>query len=130
MKKLSVIAEEINVAAVGYKMKDFQEIRCRIHGMLHPKTRNIFTPQTIHDNWAFHSGARNKKEIQFNIGFEGDRKEYLRYGLAFSLEASRTLPNPLVLKPKILKLNDYIQENLSELEDIRFWYCEFRGHLT
>lgn len=63
-----------------------------------------------------------RKEIQFNIGFEGDENEYMRYGLAFSLEPSHTLPNPLVLKPKILKLNDYIRRNESELDDLRFWF--------
>jgi hypothetical protein len=33
----------------------------------------------------------------------------------------------MVLKPKLLKLNDYIKENQSELEDIRFWYY-FEGN--
>ena len=79
-----------------------------------------FTTQTIHDDWAAHSGGR--KEIQFNIGFEGDDNDWLRYGLAFSLEPGQTLPDPMVLKPKVLKLNEYIRVNQSELEDIRFWY--------
>lgn len=120
MKKLHAIAEEINAAAVNYRMRDFQEIRRQIHGLSRPKTRDIFTSQTIHDDWAFHSGGR--KEIQFNIGFEGSQNEWLRYGLAFSLEPSQTLPAPLVLKPKVLKLSEYIRENQSELEDVRFWY--------
>lgn len=120
MKSLHAIATEINAAAVNYRMRDFQQARQGIHGLSRPKTREIFTSQTTHDDWAFHSGGR--KEIQFNIGFEGDDNDWLRYGLAFSLEPSQTLPDPMVLKPKVLKLNEYIRVNQSELEDIRFWY--------
>lgn len=120
MKSLNAIATEINTAAVNYRMRDFQQIRQGIHGLSRPKTKEIFTSQTTHDDWAFHSGGR--KEIQFNIGFEGDDNNWLRYGLAFSLEPSQTLPDPMVLKPKVLKLNEYIKANHSELEDIRFWY--------
>lgn len=120
MKNINTIAQEINAAAMNYRMRDFQEIRRQIHGLSRPKTREIFTAQTIHDDWAFHSGGR--KELQFNIGFEGDQNEWLRYGLAFSLEPSQTLPDPMVLEPKVLKLNEYIRENQSELEDVRFWY--------
>jgi hypothetical protein len=101
-------------------MRDFQEIRRRIHDLSRIKTREIFSSQTINDSYAFHSGGR--QEIQFNIGFDGDRDEWLRYGLAFSFEPSQTLPDPMVLKPKVLKLNEYIRENQSELEDLRFWY--------
>jgi len=120
MKNINTIAQEINAAAVNYRMSDFQEIRRQIHGLLRPKTHKIFTNQTINDNRAFHSGGR--QEIQFNIGLEGDQNEWLRYGLAFSLEPSQTLPDPMVLEPKVLKLNEYIRENQSELEDVRFWY--------
>lgn len=125
MKSLHAIAKAINVAAVNYRMRDFQQIRQNIHGLSRPKTREIFAAQTTHDDWAFHSGGR--KEIQFNIGFEGDDNDRLRYGIAFSLEASQTLPDPMVLKPKVLKLNDYIRVNQSEVEDIRFWYY-FQGN--
>ncbi|RKX23962.1 MAG: hypothetical protein DRP45_09285 [Candidatus Zixiibacteriota bacterium] len=120
MKSLHTIADEINGAANAYRVGEFQAIRQKIHGLSRPKTRQIFTAQTTHDEWAFHSGGR--KEVQFNIGFEGDANEYLRYGLAFSLEPSHTLPDPLTLKPKILKLNEYIRANASELDDLRFWY--------
>lgn len=120
MKTINSLAREINAAAVNYRMRDFQEIRRQIHALTRTKTRAIFSVQTIHDDWAFHSGGR--KELQFNIGFEGDHNEWVRYGLAFSLEASQTLPDPMVLKPKVFKLNEYIRKNQSELEDVRFWY--------
>jgi hypothetical protein len=120
MKTLHDMVKEINAAAVDYAMRDFQEIRRKIHGLSHTKTAEIFTSQTTQDDRAFHSGGR--KEIQFNIGFEGNENDWLRFGLAFSLEPSQALPDPLILKPKVLKLNEYIQENQSELEDTRFWY--------
>lgn len=120
MKSMYDLATEINDAAANYRMRDFQQIRKDIHGLSRTSTKAIFSRQTTFDDWAFHSGGR--KEIQFNIGFEGDNDEWLRYGLAFSLEPSRTLLDPMVLKPKVLKLNEYIRVNQSELEDIRFWY--------
>jgi hypothetical protein len=60
--------------------------------------------------------------MQFNLGFEGVEHEWLRYGIAFSLERTQTLRDPLTLKPKIQKMNEYLRENQSELEDLRFWY--------
>lgn len=120
MKNLRAVAEEINAAAAQYRMGQFQEIRRKVHGLSRVGSHKIFTSQTIHKEWAFHSGGR--KEFQFNIGFEGEQNELLRYGLAFSLETSQTLPDPLILKPKVLKLNEYIRKNQSELDDIRFWY--------
>jgi len=60
MKTINTIAEEINAAAVNYKMRDFQEIRRQIHNLSRPKTRKIFTAQTINDDWAFHSGGRKE----------------------------------------------------------------------
>ncbi|MFZ3089197.1 MAG: hypothetical protein WA240_01105 [Nitrospirota bacterium] len=125
-KDIKIIAEEINNAAANYKMRDFQEIRRRIQGR--PRTLKIFTDSTIHiakkDNdkdYAFHDGGRT--ELQFNIGFEDKQKKQFRYGIAFSLERTKTLKDPMmILKPKIKKLNDYIIENQSELKDIRFWF--------
>jgi hypothetical protein len=129
MKDLKTIAEEINLAAAGYAMRDFQEIRRQIHGLSRIKDYAIFTAQTIHDEWAFHSGGR--KELQFNIGFEGEDNDWFRYGVAFSLEPSHTLPKPLVLKPKILKLNQYLTSNAAEFEDLRFWYdCDRQRSTT
>jgi hypothetical protein len=118
MKTLTTIAKEINDAAEKYQMGKVQEIRRQIHGRV--KDHRIFTPQTIHENWACHSGGRT--ELQFNIGFEGNEWQWFRYGVAFSLEASHTLPKPLILKPKILKLNDFLCKNAAEFEDLRFWF--------
>ena len=94
MKKLrtiATIAEEINEAAVDYRMHGFQDIRKNIQGLSRRPTWKIFMSKSIKENegWAFHWGGRT--EIQFNIGLEGELHEFIRYGLAFSLERSQTL---------------------------------------
>jgi hypothetical protein len=115
MNTIPTIANEINAAAGEYEMGQFQEIRREIRGLARVKDRRIFTRQTTHENWAFHSGGRT--ELQFNIG---DDMQWFRYGVAFSLQPSQTLPKPLSLKPKIFKLNDYLCNNAAEFEDLKF----------
>ncbi len=117
MKSLSAIAEEINAAAQNYQMGQFQELRRQIHGLTRVKDHRIFTTQSIHEHYALHLGGRT--ELQFNIGFEGD---WFRYGIAFSLEPSQTLPRPLILEPKIRTLDQYLTNNAAQFEDLRFWY--------
>ena len=58
---------------------------------------DIFTDKTIfdaEDKYAFHHGGRD--EMQFNFGEEYiNDKKVSRYALCFSLEASRSLTNPV-----------------------------------
>ncbi len=118
MKPLRVLAQAINVAAAAHpRMSDFQELRRRLHGLPRVKTHEIFSAQTIFDYWAFHSGGR--KELQYNIGFEDE--EWFRFGVAISLEPSRTLPHPLELRNKVLKWNRYMGKNQRELQDLSSW---------
>ncbi len=126
-KDIKIIAEKINEAAVNYKMRDFQESRQQIQCLVKLHTRKIFSSLTIHtakkpddNDYAFHDGGR--KELQFNIGFEDKLKKWLRYGIAFSFQRNISLKDPMVLKPKVLKLNEYTKKNQSELEDLRFWF--------
>jgi len=122
MKDLYSIARQINRRAHRYRMGGFQELRKKLHGLSRIPTRDIFAVQTIHDEWACHYGGR--KELQFNIGFEGDADEWLRYGVAFSLKPSQTLPDVSVLVPKIHKLNAYLRATPREMEDLSFWYWQ------
>jgi hypothetical protein len=122
MRDLQSVFEEINSASRSHQMGQFQAIRREIHGKTGTIDK-IFTTQTMdkkNKEWAFHWGGRT--ELQFNIGFEGDDRDWFRYGVAFSLERSQTLPKPLILRPRILKLNQYLAANQSRLEDLRFWY--------
>jgi hypothetical protein len=88
-ESLDSIAFQINSLAEGYQIGKLQEIRKELKGLKKRPTKNIFTPITISDKWAFHHGGR--REIQFNIGIEDTNN--LRYGVAFSLETSKALPN-------------------------------------
>ncbi len=124
MKDLRTIAEEINAAAAVHpRMQNFQAIRQRLHGLSRVKTRRIFSEQTTYKHYAFHSGGRN--ELQYNIGFEEENR-WFRYGVAFSLEPSQSLPRPLVLKPKIDRFNAYVRRNAAALEDLRFSFYDER----
>lgn len=126
MKNFQTIAEEVNNAADAHqRMRNFQGIRQQIHGLSRVKTKRMFSQQTTKDYWAAHSGGR--KELQYNIGFErkcdtGFEDDWFRYGVAFSLTPSQSLPDPLVLRPKIEKYNEYIKKNGAELGDLSFWY--------
>ncbi len=118
MIKIREIANEINAKAKNYRFGKFQDIRKEIKGLSKKASSTIFTNQTISDDgWAFHYGGR--KEIQFNIGLE---KEGLRYGVAFSLETSRSLPDLSILYPKILKLNSLIRNEPDLFVNYKMWY--------
>jgi len=124
--KLSEIAERINIRAADYRMGRFQSLRKELKGLSRVPSHRIFANQTMHEEWAFHLGGR--KEIQFNIGFEpSDENQFsdknlFRHGLAFSLETSKTLPNPEDLLPNIERFNDYVREAVSEFSDMQMWH--------
>jgi hypothetical protein len=119
--KLSEIAETINNRAADYRMGRFQHLRKELKGKSRLPSRKIFSPITTKEKWAFHWGGRT--EIQFNIGFEPRGKDQVfRYGVAFSLETSQSLPDIEVLFPKIKRFNQYVREAASELSDMQMWH--------
>jgi hypothetical protein len=120
-KDLRTIISEVESRAKTHPIGKLQEIRKDLKKLTRLSTHNIFTSLTIHDEWAFHHGGR--KEIQFNIGFEHlDEIDDLRYGIAFSLETSQSLPKIDVLIPKIKLFNDFIQLYSEEYADMRMWH--------
>ena len=117
------LAEELNRQSVDFKIGNLQEMRVNLHGLKRTPGRSIFGTQTIQDGYAFHVGGR--KELQFNIGFEARNEgEMIRYGVAFSLEPSQTLPSPEPLLPKILRFNVYVTERLENLPGFVMWHQE------
>ena len=116
---LKNIAYTLNDKSKAYQFGKLQDIRKELKGLSKKATSDIFvdTPNTMTDDWAYHYGGRS--EIQFNIGFE---EEGFRYGLAFSLETSQTLPDINLLKPKIKKLNILIQEKPELFFGYKMWY--------
>ncbi len=119
--KISEIAYKLNELSKSseYNIGKLQEIRKKILGLTIRPGSNIFSAQTISDKegWAFHHGGRT--ELQFNIGFEN---ELLRYGIAFSLEPSRTLPDISIFNTQILILNSKIRESPEFFYDYKMWW--------
>lgn len=121
MPTISEIAHKIDELSSGYRIGDLQAIRKKIKNMARQAGSTIFCDDTIKDSegWAFHYGGR--KELQFNIGEEA---EGLRYGIAFSLEPSQTLPDIELLFPKITRFNQFFRENRSFFKNYRMWHWQ------
>lgn len=114
------LASKLNEASINYKIGNLQKIRKTIKGLEKRPGKEIFRLSNVRDEWAFHYGGRS--ELQFNIGLED---EGIRYGLAFSLESSRSFPGKDILSklsPKILILNCLIREQPQLFSDYKIWY--------
>lgn len=118
MATLQEIVAEVDRRADGRPIGKMQTFRTATKG-LKRQNRRVFGGLK-HDDWTFHRGGR--EELQFNIGFEeGNEKGRLRYGVAFSLEPSRTLPSINLLLPKVARFNDYLRQNPEDLADLWMW---------
>jgi hypothetical protein len=120
-ESLKNIANQINQKSKDFEIGKLQDIRKELKRLKKKANRNIFVDDsnTMTEDWAFHYGGRS--EIQYNIGFEN---EGFRFGLAFSLETSQTLPDINLLKPKIIKLNTLYEENPELFSDYKMWYWQ------
>ena len=119
--KISEIANQLNDLSKNYQIGKLQQIRKELKQLKRRAGSNIFDKTTISDDgeWAFHFGGR--RELQFNIGFEN---EGFRFGLAFSLETSRSLPDIKILFPRIYKLNSIIRESPEFFSDYKMWFWD------
>lgn len=115
------VAERINDMSAGYRIGDLQKLRANLKSINKP-FRKIFSGHGIKkdEGYAFHTGGR--KEIQFNVGYEGDTGLF-RYCLAFSLEKSQSLVDPIgILGPKVIRFNEYFEQNSDQFKDLFFWH--------
>lgn len=119
MHLLAQIAEEINKKSEFYEIGNLQNLRKEIGGLSRLPSKKLFDQRTVFEEWGWHYGGR--KELQFNIGIED---ENLRYGVAFSLDCSQSLPNIDILIPKILLFNEYLSEYSENFSDLRMWHYE------
>ncbi|WMN61751.1 hypothetical protein NI389_18240 (plasmid) [Pseudoalteromonas xiamenensis] len=117
MHLLKQIANQINEKAKHYEVGKLQIIRKEICGLTKLPSSKLFDQRTVFEHWGWHYGGR--RELQFNIGIEGD---YLRFGVAFSLECSQSLPSIDVLIPQIARFNEYINEFSEKYADLRMWH--------
>lgn len=126
MASIYEIAEAINNSVLGTPLEDFQALRKELKGLKKVPSRKIFTPQSIftgRDIYAFHLGGR--KEAQFNIGFE---RGLFRFGVAFSLEPSQSLPDLSILTPSIERYNLYLRHHPEDFRSYSAWYYQNGNH--
>jgi hypothetical protein len=116
------ISEQLNRQAAAFDIGRLQRLRADLKKR-RASSRTIFSKASTFDHWAFHHGGRT--ELQFNIGLETlDGAEYLRHGVAFSLETSRSLPSIDVLIPKIRLFNEFVGDNEKLLSQFRMWHFQ------
>lgn len=118
------IAYKVNDLAQSHRIGKLQDIRKKIKAFDRRPGSSIFGDSTISskEEWAFHFGGR--KELQFNIGIE---EECLRYGVALSLESSRTLPDITLLYPKARRLNQFIRQHPDFFSEYSMWQWTKEG---
>lgn len=115
------IAEELNRLAEGRPIGGLQALRRELHGRTRTPTQQLFDSRTIFDHYAFHVGGRT--ELQFNIGLEVlEGQEYLRHGVAFSLQLGQNLRAIDPLVPKIARFNEFLRAYPDDLSDLRMWH--------
>ena len=118
MATLQEIVAKVDRLADTRPLGKMQAFRTTTKGM--KRTNRYVFGSLKNDNWTFHRGGR--EELQFNIGLEEDNERgRLRYGVAFSLEPSRTLPSIDPLLPKVARFNDYLRQNLEDFSDLWMW---------
>lgn len=122
------LAEALNEKAVaeGFSIAALPELRKKF---LHKKQlpAKLFTYHTIFDEehqYIFHHGGRD--EMQFNVGGEEiDGKTFSRYALCFSLEASRSLPNPVKdLEHFKERFNHCFKTHPELFDGFKMWYYQ------
>jgi hypothetical protein len=117
---LDTVIQEIERRAKSHPIGGFQEVRKELkQKSAIPNGGRIFLRRAPSKHWTFHYGARTGHELQFNIGL---RHGELRHGVAFSLQASRTVPNPMVLVPKVERFNDFLRSYPKEYSDFWMWH--------
>ena len=99
---LDDILSALNDLAPGYRFGALQDIRKARRPLQKRPSRHPFG--IAHEGWAHHVGGR--EELQFNVGEEEDM---LRWGIAVSLQPSRSLPDVTVQHPRLRKLSSMLE---------------------
>jgi hypothetical protein len=122
------IAYRLNDKAVeeGFQIASLPELRKKYLGKKQLPNQ-IFTNKTVFDKthtYAYHYGGRD--EMQFNVGEEGDDlRDWTRYGLCFSLKASRSLTDPIKqLEPFRSRFNYCIEKHPEYFEGFEMWHFQ------
>ena len=116
------IVQILNDESDRFEFGKLQEIRKENRSLRKKPCRTPFGRRaTFSEGYAYHVGGRD--ELQFNVGFECD-EDILRWGVAVSLQASRSIPNPVeILSPKLDKLNEFIRVHKDDhLSGFLMWH--------
>lgn len=131
MTYIEKLVDYLNHQAQDYEIGKLQDIRKELKRLRRKPTSFIFHQNSISKDkkYAFHSGARGKDEIQFNIGEEREENGtiFIRHGIAFSLQLSRTLTSIDNLIPKISRFNEYITRHSEDFASYRMWHWNSEG---
>lgn len=120
LNNLERVIYEIEQRATQHPIGDLQKIRKELkQKQFVPNAGRIFPKRLPSKEWSFHCGARTEKELQFNVGFEYGE---LRHGVAFSLETSRTFPDPMLLVEKIERFNEFIRCYPKQYAHLWMWH--------
>lgn len=122
-RTIAAIADQLNQLATNYQIGQLQEIRKELKRFERRPGSKIFSSQTTYETYAFHHGGRS--ELQYNVGFDYSDGDWLRHGVAFSLEPSQTLPDIEVLRPNVARFNEYIAQFGPRFPKMRMWYFEY-----
>ena len=117
---LDEILSVLNELAPGYRFGSLQAIRKARRPLQRRPTRHPF--RSAHEDWAHHVGGR--EELQFNIGKD---QGMLRWGVAISLQPSRSLPDVTILHPRLRKLSLMLEIHGDYLGRIGFEMWDWTG---
>lgn len=113
MQNLNELLSTLNKHAADYGFGRLQDIRSARRPLRKRPSRNPF--RSVGGVWAHHIGGR--QELQFNVG---DDEGCLRWGIAISLQPSRSLPDVTVLFYKLDKLSSFLETHGTHLHRLGF----------
>ena len=117
---LDHILSVLNDLAPGYRFGGLQDIRKARRPLQRRPTRHPFG--SAHEGWAHHVGGR--EELQFNVGEDEDM---LRWGVAISLQPSRSLPDVTVLHSRLRKLSSMLETHGAHLRRLGLEMWDWTG---
>lgn len=106
---LSEILAELNERAPDHAFGKLQDIRKKRRPLQKRPNQHPFRSTSKCGRYAYHCGGR--KELQFNVGKDKDGadNDRLRWGIAVSLEPSRSMPDATAMHPKLRKLGSFLE---------------------
>lgn len=120
---LNGILAELNECASNYRFGCLQDIRVKGRGLKRPRSWRPFPKTSQGKAYAYHVGGR--EELQFNIGEDNG---LLRWGIAISLETSRSFHDMTKLRTKLGKFSSVLESQSNQLYGLGFemWHSTGR----